>query len=107
MKLNKQWLRFRISSFDAFTAYITKKLPPHPFTQAGAGFYPGWRWKAVDGQWCWSRRFEMYYYDAEDDKISLECEKDFQEAVCLMCGGGVEGGWGVDVPLVIFVDSTD
>ena len=26
MKLNKQWLRFRISSFDAFTEYIIEKL---------------------------------------------------------------------------------
>ena len=88
MKLNKQWLRFRISSFDAFTEYIIKKLPPTPDSM---DIYPGWCWS---GQGCWSRRFEMYYYDAEDDKISLECEKDFQEAVRLMCGGGLREGGG-------------
>ena len=102
MKLNKQWLRFRISSFDAFTEYIIEKLPK--LAPASMDIYPGW---CRSAQGCWSRRFEMYYYDAEDDKISLECEKDFQEAVRLKCGGGIEGGRGVDVPLVIFVDPTD
>ena len=91
LRLNGKWFRSRASTIDAVIVYVKEKLrrqaPDSIDRGGGRGEGEGKDGGSMLG-------FEMHYLDEQNDEISLDCEKDFQEAVNLMRGGGVDGRGG-------------
>ena len=100
LRLNDKWFRSRASTIDAVIVYVKEKLLRQALDSIDRGGGSG-QGEGKDGGGMLG--FEMRYLDEQNDEISLDCEKDFQEAVNLMRGRGVDGRGGVDDPLKIFV----
>ena len=80
LRLNDRWFRWRASNMQAIMEHIKEKLRPQ------------------------NSRFEIFYFDDEQDSVFLDSEADFQEAVKIMCVKNGEGGEGMDIPLKIHVN---